>query len=165
MEYGGKRTLALAQEIIEVSGDTEMEYLKVIKLLYLCDRQMYKLNNSSITGDDYISTATGPMLAITQGLIQEEIICPGQNAFFHKHFRITDGKMRIENKISEADLLNSKEKMIATEYTEMFGDLSVEQLSEMTHRVCSEWTDPTESKRGSYATKISEEDIKKAIAS
>lgn len=163
MEYSGKRTLALVQEIMKASGQKEMEYSKVIKLLYFCDRHMYQSNGSSITGDDYISTATGPTLAITQGLIQEEALESGKNSFFHKHFRVKDRNIIIEKKI-EGSLLSPEVKLIAAEYAQMFGSLSAEQLSEVSHRVCSEWKDPTNSTEGSYASKISEDDIRQAVA-
>ena len=40
--FSESKTIALIQEIYKGAGVKTMNYTKLIKILYLCDRQMYK---------------------------------------------------------------------------------------------------------------------------
>jgi len=50
-----------------------MNYLKLLKLMYIADRESLKENHTTISGDSYVSMNHGPVLSLTYNLIKGEV--------------------------------------------------------------------------------------------
>lgn len=121
-----------------------MNYLKLMKLLYLADRESMKRHGWPISGDRYVSMDHGPVLSQTLNFINgavefEEngwgywIADKADYAVSLRHKRITREML---DQLSEADL-----EILADVYAK-FGKWDQWKLRDYTHRYCREWQDP-----------------------
>ena len=65
-----ERTTDLARFFIGKSENLTIPHIKLLKLMYLADRESLKMFEHSITGDRYVSMRLGPVLSKTYGLIK-----------------------------------------------------------------------------------------------
>lgn len=129
-----------------------LEVLKLMKLMYLAERDSLERFGESITGDAFVSMPHGPVLSITLDHINHFV--PSQNGGWNSWVSDKAGNkvalkdpsmLRDENDLqalSEADLQSLQH--IWQEY----GHRSAWDLREMTHNgLCPEWSDPHGSSR------------------
>jgi hypothetical protein len=64
MRYNEEKATALACRFLELAGG-ELEDLKLMKLMYLAEREAIRLRNVGITGDRMVSMKNGPVLKHT----------------------------------------------------------------------------------------------------
>ena len=140
-------------------GKGRMNYLKLMKLLYLADRASMKRNGHPISGDRYVSMDHGPVLSQTFNLIKGAVQFAKQDWNYwiadRANYAVSlKRKVHREalDELSEADL-----EVLGDVYSK-FGKMDQWKLVEYTHRYCSEWKDP----KGSSGP-ISYEDIFKAL--
>jgi uncharacterized phage-associated protein len=69
--FNEQKSIQLAAIFLEMRGG-EMKHLKLIKLMYLADREALKRWGHSITGDRYVSMDKGPVLSNVLNLIHDE---------------------------------------------------------------------------------------------
>ncbi|MBN8691251.1 MAG: SocA family protein [Armatimonadetes bacterium] len=69
MVFSESKAAALAAHILRMAGG-KMEYLKLLKLMYLCERESLKAISTSITGDNFVSMKHGPVMSGTYDLIK-----------------------------------------------------------------------------------------------
>src|SRR5438309_2129193 len=120
-----------------------MNYLKLMKLLYLADRESMRRNGRPISGDRYVSMDHGPVLSQTVNLINgarkfeeqgwDHWIADKANYGVSLRRRVTR-ETRNELSDAEVDALDSV-------YTK-FGKWDKWKLVDYTHRYCREWQDP-----------------------
>ena len=63
-------------------GGSSMEYLRLLKLLHIADREMLATNGSPITGDRAVALKNGPILSQVYDLIQGQTARAGEWADF-----------------------------------------------------------------------------------
>jgi len=140
-------------------GKGRMNYLKLMKLLYLADRASMKRNGHPISGDRYVSMDHGPVLSQTFNLIKGAVQFAEQG-WNHWIADRADYDVSLKRKVhrealdelSEADL-----EVLGNVYSR-FGKMDQWELVDYTHRYCREWEDP----KGSSAP-IDYETIFKAL--
>lgn len=121
-----------------------MAYLKLMKLLYLVDRESMNRFGFSMSGDRMVSMPRGPVLSKTLNLMNggERGSDVGWNKWIHgaENYCLT---LRIKNadrndydELSRADL-----ELLDGVYSE-FGWMDQWQLVDYTHENCAEWEDP-----------------------
>lgn len=120
-----------------------MAYLKLIKLLYLADRESMRLYGTSISEDHMVSMPHGPVLSQTYDLIvgdYEERGLWGQWIRGETDYRVAlkvEGLERPDyDELSDADLA------ILDQIYGQFGSMGRFQIRDYTHDHCSEWQDP-----------------------
>ena len=140
MRFREDKATALASFFLEKAGG-ELEYLKLLKLMYLVERQSLRLLSSSVTGDTFYSMKHGPVMSATFDLIKDNeawldfdhdnwkrFIAPAKN------FRI---KLKTAFPLDEA--LSPAEISLADTIWNEFKDVDQWGLVEWIHETFPEW--------------------------
>lgn len=123
-----------------------LNYTKLIKLLYLADRESIKETGYSITGDLYVSMRNGPVLSNLYDLIRDRVNDVSQVLWNSKF--TTDG-----HDIHKVCPFISKEKLsdfeigILDSIDAKFKDKTYSEMIDYVHRkdVCPEWVETNSS--------------------
>lgn len=121
-----------------------MNLLKLMKELYLIDRESIKERDTSVSGDVFFSMPHGPVLSQTLNLCYdlpnnswaeylEKIVVP-----YYPDISV--------KKMIDLDLLSEKDKDYIRKVSEEFKEYSPKELEDYTHQL-SEWKDPQGSSR------------------
>lgn len=172
MVFNEKKATALAVIIIEKGAEEKalnseetypiMPYLKLIKLMYLCDRYMYKMLQAFITDDDFLAMEYGPVLSNTLSLIRgDDQNKNDQNkndqentSFWKKHVETIGFDVQVISNKDIDGLLSDTEKAIAEFYASLFIGVDRWETVDIIHQVCPEWTDPNDEGLGVMPIKI-----------
>jgi uncharacterized phage-associated protein len=124
--------------------DYKLNYTKLIKLLYLADRESLKRWDFAISGDSYCSMPKGPVLSglldLVKGKYDDGLKQIEWNLTFYKSGY--DLVSRFEDKFS-VDELNDAETEILDEVSETYRDKSYTELIELVHTF-KEWNSEAE---------------------
>ena len=144
----------VAAAFLQLRGG-RMHYMKLIKLMYLADREAILHRGEPITNDRYVSMPHGPALSATLDLINEG---PGIGTTWHQVIeRSTDPySVRLRAK-PVFDKLSVDEKKIIKEVFDQYGHMNRYKLRDLMHELLPEWRDPNGS-----ALPITKEHILKA---
>ena len=120
-----------------------MAYLKLMKLLYLADRESMRLYGTSISGDHMVSMPHGPVLSQTYNLIVGDYDEGGLWGRWIKD----EADYQVALKVSELerpdyDELSNAELAVLDRVHEQFGSMGRFQIRDYTHDHCPEWQDP-----------------------
>lgn len=134
---------AAAWFLAQSSG--EMTILKLMKLLYLADRQALQDLDRTITGDRMVSMPHGPVLSQTLELANGQItsVPGGWDSWIQdradRNIALRQG---VEANRSALNCLSDAEFEMLEKVQQKFGSWSAIQLRDYTHRSCAEWRDP-----------------------
>ena len=133
-----KATQAAAR-LLKLRGG-KMSHLKLIKLLYLVERESLVRFGVPLTHDSYCSLPHGPVLSATLDRINTRECYEG--GYWDRHI---SPKTNNEVSLREADVPNGQlspaEEALIDEVFAKYGHLSRWDLVELTHGL-PEWTDP-----------------------
>jgi len=138
--YREEKATQAAAKLLSLSPKHKMNHVRLIKLLYLADRQALINWGRTITGDDYYSLRLGPILQCTLDLLNDEIN-PQAPSYWHKHISERQGnEVRL---LGEApnDQLSSAEENLLQEIFDEHGKKNQWELVKLTHDL-PEWQDP-----------------------
>ncbi|MFZ4508976.1 MAG: Panacea domain-containing protein [Fimbriimonas sp.] len=118
--------------ILDPEG-TGIPYIKLIKLLYIADREMLRRKRHTLTGDDHWAMKYGPVLGKTLELIK------GTDADWSQHFR-TDLDAKVISAAGRESLgaLSRVDHAVLKEVADSHGHLPWQDLVELTHEF-PEW--------------------------
>lgn len=140
MRFSEEKATQVAARLLKLRGGT-MSHLKLIKLLYLAERESLVRFGAPLTHDRYVSMPHGPVLSATLDRINEHEIYEG--GYWDSH--ITP---KHDNEVSLRDrdaipneLLSPAEEALLDEIFERYGHLGRWDLVKFTHTL-PEWTDP-----------------------
>lgn len=120
-----------------------MNYMKLIKLLYLAERAALVKWGRPIVFDSYWSLPHGPVLSVTYDRIVEEPD-PKERSYWHQCISgPRDYAVELEREPPNDQLSQAEEDLIDSIYQE-FGHLDQWQLRDATHEL-PEWVDPERS--------------------
>jgi len=131
----------------------KMNYMKLVKLMYLVDRTALAEWGRSLTYDDMFSLKNGPILSVVLDLIDEGVR-PNVKSVWCEHI---SSPSSYEVKLMKATLttkLSRAEKNLIDRVFEQYGHLDVWSLVDLLHNTLPEWKDP-----GSYRLPISYSEI------
>lgn len=116
-----------------------MNVLKLMKLMYLADRETLVRWGWSLTGDAYVSMPKGMVLSRTYNLVNEET---WPTSYWKTHISAPEGYN--VNLIDEpgTDELSAAEMELIDEIYEKFGYLNRWVLVDKIHHHLPEWVDP-----------------------
>lgn len=117
-----------------------MKYLKLIKLLYLADREALLRWGRPITTDRYVSMDNGPVVSRIYSLISEEPE-PNVDSYWRKYIKsASDWDVEIVGDPSD-DELSQMEEMLLSEIFREHGHKNRWRLVDETHEL-PEWVNP-----------------------
>lgn len=127
-------------------GKTEgrMAYIKLIKLLYLAEREAMAKWGESVSGDHFVSMPHGPVLSQTYDLIKGSALSEETSPWN----TLIKGEANYEVSLRQTvdsnnfDDLSLSELKILDQVFEDFGHMSRFEIRDYTHDNCSEWEDP-----------------------
>ena len=119
-----------------------LNYTKLIKLLYLADREALKLWDTTITKDHYYNMKSGPVLSCLYDLIQGRL--KNENQSFWDRFFITDVfdlKSIIKNDLPE-DELSPREQELLQKIDKKFKKYDYKAMIKYCHDNLEEYEKP-----------------------
>lgn len=129
--------------LAQSNGSTTI--LKLMKLLYLADRQALQDLERTITGDRMVSMPHGPVLSQTYELANggSESVAGGWDHWMKDRENHTIALRAGVNPIREAlDCISDAEFAVLQKVQAEFGSWSAFKLRDYTHQHCAEWQDP-----------------------
>lgn len=134
-----KATQAAAR-LLKLRGG-RMSHLKLVKLLYLVERESLIRFGAPFTYDSYVSMPHGPVLSATLDRINERPMYEG--GYWDQHITPKQNNevgLRDADNVPD-DQLSRAEEALIDEIFRTYGHLGRWDLVELTHRL-PEWTDP-----------------------
>jgi uncharacterized phage-associated protein len=121
-----------------------MEHARLMKLMYLADREAIDLYGLPISEDEYWATKTGPALALTLNLMGGYEDCDSQAEWGEWVLAKENFQVGLRNEgTTERDLnwLAEEEIAVMKSVYDKFGDWPAQNLVDYAHGL-QEWTDP-----------------------
>lgn len=139
VKYREDKATQAAARLLELHGG-RMNYMKLIKLLYLAERAALVRWGRPITFDQYYSLPHGPVLSLTYNRIVDEPD-PEQRSYWHQYISAPQNYVvELERHAPNDQLSQAEEELLDSIYGE-FGQLDQWQLRDATHEL-PEWVDP-----------------------
>jgi hypothetical protein len=140
--------------------DHHLNYTKLIKLLYLSDKEALRDSIQTISGDSYVSMKNGPVLTTLFDLIKGSAEDKDAQSLWNARF-CRDGYdlVSLSDRIPNGEL-SRYEKEVIDKTDSRFHDKTYSEMIQYVHRsdVCPEWRDP-----GRGAVPIQFEDVLRSI--
>ena len=148
----------ILQEIIYLLGlnGGRMNLLKLMKELYLIDREAIAERDTSVSGDTFFSMKHGPVLSLTLNMLND-LQAAGWNDWLESQPAKYYNDIIVKKDI-ELSLLSEKDKEYISTISERFKNFDRFQLEDYTHKYLPEWHDPHGSSK-----KIRYRDIMRAL--
>lgn len=157
-----KKVLQMIAYLLELNGG-RMNFLKLMKELYLIDRESIAERETSISGDIYYSLDHGPILSFTKNHLDDlKMNEYGKDNPFKGYLARAKEKSGkyfdvVLKRSPEYGDLSEKDMEYITTVSNKFKDYTPSQIREYTHKL-PEWSDP----KGSHQ-KIRFQDIMTAL--
>lgn len=124
-----------------------MAYIKLMKLLYLADREYMILYGNSMSGDQAVSMKNGPVLSQTYDLLKggapEDASAWDEWISGESNYEVSIKKpvhgFDVEDVYDELSRANCR--VLDRVFAE-YGHYTRFQLCDLTHQICPEWQDP-----------------------
>ncbi len=145
MTFSEEKATAVATFFLSKAGG-ELEDLKLMKLMYLAEREAIRVRNVGITGDAFFSMKNGPILSKTLDRMTPRDQVDVARVW-REHIRLPDGwNLRISEPFEPSRVLSKREITIIETIWKDFGDWTKWQLVDHTHDFF-EWSDPGETSK------------------
>lgn len=118
-----------------------LEYIKLIKILYLADRESMGKTGYSITGDNYVSMKNGPVLSALYDLIKNRFKNKPEQYYWNSKFATSGFTIQKICPFIPDGLLSDGEIEILDETDKRFHRASYSDLINFVHNAknCPEW--------------------------
>jgi uncharacterized phage-associated protein len=133
------KTTQMAAYLLKKQGG-RMAYLKMLKLLYLAEREAMAKWGESMSGDMFVSMPHGPVMSETYDLI----IGDSQGYWNELIKGEANYEIALVHNVEIEDLeeLCPAEIKILDEIFDEFGKMGKWEIRDYTHNHCTEWQDP-----------------------
>ena len=141
--YEEKAAQAAALFLLKAGGP--MPHLKLMKLLYIADRESYRRCGSPITGDVMVSMPHGPVLSRTYDLMKGA----ASGGWVRYVRRVNQYAVTLADGITEETFLgklSQGDRWVIDDIWERYGRMNQWELRDLTHTF-PEWEDPRGSSR------------------
>lgn len=140
--FNERKVAQMAAYILD-GAKGRMKYLRLMKLLYLADRESMKRNGYPISGDRYVSMEHGPVLSHTLNLINGAVKFQ-EHGWGYWIADKADYAISLKRKVSRhaLDELSDADIDVLDDVLAKFGKVDQWKLVDYTHRYCREWKDP-----------------------
>lgn len=156
--FNERKVAQIAAYLLQKRGG-KMSHLKLMKLMYLADRESYLQHGCSISEDCAVSMAKGPVLSQTLDLMDGDASVLTQKEWDSWISPKANHEVSLAHPINlhSLDELSASEICILDEIYKQYGHMGRWELAELTHDF-PEWHDPEKS-----MLPISTHDIFKAL--
>jgi uncharacterized phage-associated protein len=139
LRFNERRATEAGARFLKLRGG-RMSYLKLIKLLYLLDREALLRWGRPVTTDRYVSMDNGPVVSRIYDLIREEP-APGTDPIW-RHYISAPQEYEVALLAEpETDELSRAEEALIEEVFAKFGNFNRWDLVRISHEL-PEWQDP-----------------------
>lgn len=138
-KFNPKKAAEAACKLLQLAGGT-LNYMVLVKLLYLADREALKKFESPITGDRMSSLPYGPVLSRILNLIKGGPIDEGDSPWFETVSPPEGYDVKLIGNHGYENLSGAEEKILA-EIFQKYGNKTWQEMSRITHDL-PEWIDP-----------------------
>lgn len=140
MRFREDKATQAAALFLQLSGEP-MDIIKLIKLMYLAERESIVRWGRPITYDSYYSLPQGPVLSITLNLINSTFNVD-QQTYWYKYITERQGhEVTLTGEQAPMDQLSAAEEKLINEIYQKFGRMDKWKLCDYTHKL-PEWVDP-----------------------
>lgn len=139
--FNEAKTTQAAALLLKANGG-KMNYMKLIKLLYLADREALSKWERPITGDVYVSMDNGPVLSKVLNKISSGRNPVGVKSYWHKYISPEGYKVKLLKQEPQFDELSKREKELLLSIFEKYKEFDQWQMVKYCHENLPEWNDP-----------------------
>jgi uncharacterized phage-associated protein len=160
--YTPRKAAQVAAFFASLQGGT-IDGLKLVKLIYLADRESMQQFGFPITFDNYVSLENGPAVSTTANLISGYIAGTPKDIWEEWISDRANHKVELQRNFERSDLdeLSEADIEIIRAIWSKFGKMDQWTLCKWTHDNCAEWKDPIA--EGVGRIWIKDEDILSAV--
>lgn len=159
--FNEDKAIEMAAYLLKKAGGI-LPHLKLVKFMYLADRESFRLCGDSISGDVYFSLPLGPIPSMSLSLINGECIEEAKQQKWDARIAPKANHLvalqSIADEAQSFEELSRHDKSILDGVFTQFHAMDQWRLSQWTHEHCHEWCDP----KGSRLN-ISQKDILQAV--
>ncbi len=137
--FSEPKATQMASRFLELAGGP-VHYVKLLKLMYLADRDMLTQHGKPITYDRWVRIKHGPVLSETYDLIKGK-----GTGYWHQHLR-TEGYSVECVAPAGTDNLSVAEQRVISGVFDRYGHPDTWDLRDRTHEL-GEWQDPGSTSR------------------
>lgn len=122
--------------------DGNLNYMKLIKLMYLADRLALTERGSPVIGDRYVSMAHGPVMSHVYDLIRGR---ERDSSYWDQHITRAESdnyNLELKSDPGSGDL-SRRELRIIDDVAHQFRELNQYEMAIWCHDNCREWQDPS----------------------
>lgn len=141
--FSERKAAQMAAFFLGQTQDGRMPHLKLMKLLYLSDREAVRSFGWPISGDRLVSMPHGPVLSMTLNLMDGDVEShPGGWEEWISDKENHELSLRQPLDPSALDELAPAELDVLRAVWTKFGAMGKWQIRDWTHENCAEWKDP-----------------------
>ena len=137
--FDERKATQAACYLLSLNGG-HMNYMKMIKLLYLSDREYITSYCNSITTDSYVSMDNGPVTSKIYDLIKESHTDTG--TYWASYIRTEEYDAVLIKKEEEYLCMSPMEMQVLADVNEKFKEQSVWDVVDFCHKNLKEWQNP-----------------------
>ncbi|MFV1922958.1 MAG: Panacea domain-containing protein [Methylotenera sp.] len=145
--FSERKVAEMAAYLLNKDGG-RYAHLKLMKLLYLADREAIDKYGYSISGDKAYSMRHGPVLSNTLDLMSNSV-APQEDGWDYWISDKENHEVSLKRPVDRNSLeeLSESDIEILDSVWQKFGHMNRWEIRDYTHDVCSEWIDPNGSSR------------------
>lgn len=141
--FNERKAAQMAAFFLGQNPESRMSHLKLMKLLYLADREAVRSFGFPISGDRMVSMPHGPVLSMTLNLMDGDVeSCPGGWEAWISDKENHELSLRQPLKADTLDELAPAELEVLRSVWQQFGAMGKWEIRDWTHDHCAEWEDP-----------------------
>jgi len=142
--YSDRKAAQIAAFFLQKKPRRRLPHLKLIKLMYLADRECLKRHGFPVSNDSLVSMPYGPVLSTTLNYINGAVRSTedGWDQWISDRANHEVELLKEDTTREDLDELSDAELKILEATWERFGRLDQWELVEYTHANCGEWRDP-----------------------
>jgi len=153
-QFNEKKATQVAGQLLKLAGG-RLNYMALIKLMYIVDRESLKRWGQPVTNDEYYSLPHGPILSRVYDLISDEPSL-SESSVWQEYIKKSGYNVELIQGTTSGTLSDSETELIKDVFSH-YGHLDRFQLRDLTHQF-EEWKDPEKSR-----LPITYEDILRAV--
>ena len=141
--FNERKAAQMAAFFLGQTPEGRMSHLKLMKLMYLADREAVRNFGFPISGDRMVSMPHGPVLSMTLNLMDGDIeSCPGGWEEWISDKENHELSLRKPFNMDALDELAPAELDVLRSVWQQFGAMGKWEIRDWTHKHCPEWEDP-----------------------
>lgn len=141
--FNERKAAQMAAFLLGQTKDGKMPHLKLMKLLYLAEREAVRAFGRSISGDRLVSMPHGPVLSQTLNLMDGDVESgPGGWEQWISGKENHELSLRASLDLAALDELAPAERDVLAHVWQQFGHMGKWEIRDWSHRNCAEWVDP-----------------------